>query len=82
MDDDEFNIGRYASIGSGTAVNHLVVKNTGDVSISGNLTSANTIGNEDDSYTGTAKVSQMVTLSQVEYDAIGTPDANTMYIII
>ena len=40
------------------------------------------ITNSTDTYTGTAAVNNIVTLTQVEYDAIGTPDANTLYVIV
>lgn len=42
----------------------------------------NKVGNDTDSYTGTAKVQQIITLSQAEYDAIGTKDVNTFYMVI
>jgi len=42
----------------------------------------NKVGNDTDIYTASAKVTKMITLSQSEYNAIGTKDANTMYIII
>jgi hypothetical protein len=42
----------------------------------------NKVGNDTDTYTASAKVTKMITLSQSEYNAIGTKDANTMYIII
>jgi len=35
-----------------------------------------------DTYTGTDKVKQIITLSQVEYDAITTPLSDTLYIIL
>ena len=40
------------------------------------------ITNSADTYTGTDKVQSIVTLSAAEYAAIGTPDANTFYIVI
>jgi len=43
---------------------------------------ADFITNTPDTYTGTAKAMYVVTLSQAEYNAIGTKDANTLYIII
>jgi hypothetical protein len=38
--------------------------------------------NTTDTYTSTANVYQIVTLSAAEYSGIGSPDANTMYVII
>jgi hypothetical protein len=43
---------------------------------------ADFITNTPDTYTGTAKAMYVVTLSQAQYDAIGTKDPNTLYIII
>jgi hypothetical protein len=54
---------------------------TGSITISGSFTNSNVIGNWADTYTGSAKVSQVITLTQAEYNAIGSPDANTLYII-
>lgn len=41
----------------------------------------NFVRNNEDIYTGTDKIDQIVTLTQSEYDAIPTKDANTLYII-
>lgn len=40
------------------------------------------IGNNTDTYTGTAAAQYIITLTQAEYDAIGTKNANTLYVII
>lgn len=40
------------------------------------------ITNSADTYTSTAKVQSVVTCTAAEYAAIGTPDANTFYIVI
>jgi len=42
----------------------------------------NKVGNDTDTYTSTPKANQIITLTQTEYDAIGTPDVNTLYYII
>lgn len=55
---------------------------SGNKVFTGNVTSGNSITNEADTYTGTAKASQIVTCSQAEYNAIGTKNANTLYVII
>jgi len=39
------------------------------------------VGNNSDTYTSSPRVNQVVTLTQAEYNAIGTPDANTLYVI-
>jgi hypothetical protein len=49
-------------------------------SVSGSV-GGNVIGNNTDTYTGSAPVQQVVTLTQTEYNAISTPNANTLYII-
>jgi hypothetical protein len=54
---------------------------TGSITISGSFTGSNVIGNWADTYTGSAKISQVVTLTQNEYNAISSPDANTLYVI-
>ena len=43
---------------------------------------ANTVKNNTDTYNTTAKVNKIVTLTDTEYAAIGTPDPNTLYIAI
>ena len=45
-------------------------------------TSANFVKNDSDTFTASDKVSQIVTLSQAEYDSIATPSASTLYIIV
>ena len=47
-----------------------------DGSLSGNV--VNTIG---DTYASTAEATHIVTLTQAEYDGIGSKDANTLYVI-
>lgn len=59
---------------------------TGSVIITGSLTVSgsvlgNVIGNNTDTYTSSAAVQQIVTLTQAEYNAIGSPDSNTFYVI-
>jgi adhesin/invasin len=53
---------------------------SGSFSVSGSVT-GNVIGNNTDIYTSSAAVQQIVTLTQAEYNAIGTPNVNTLYII-
>lgn len=40
------------------------------------------VGNNTDSFTGTQAVTQIITLTQAQYDAIGTKSANTLYIVL
>ena len=42
---------------------------------------ANTLKNDTDTFTSTAKIINVVTLTSAEYAAIGTPDPNTLYIL-
>jgi hypothetical protein len=39
------------------------------------------VGNNSDTYTTSPKVQQVITLTQAEYNGIGSPNANTLYII-
>ena len=49
--------------------------NTGDQNLSA------LIDNSTDTYTSEAKIQHVVSLTQAEYDAIATPDENTLYYI-
>lgn len=40
------------------------------------------VSNSTDTYTGSAAIQNIVSLSQAEYDAIGTKDSNTLYVIV
>ena len=40
------------------------------------------VQNTSDTFTGTAAVRQIVSLTQAEYDAIASKDANTLYVIV
>jgi hypothetical protein len=53
---------------------------TGSISVTGSV-GGNLIGNNTDTFTSSAAVQQIVTLTQAQYNAIGSPDANTFYII-
>jgi hypothetical protein len=55
-----------------------------NLSITGSIIAPNAttfIQNTTDTYTSSAAVQQVVTLTQTEYNAIGSPNANTLYII-
>jgi cytoskeletal protein CcmA (bactofilin family) len=64
--------------GSAQISGSLIV--TGSFSVSGSIT-GNVVGNNTDTYTTSAAVQQIVTLTQAEYNAIVTPDPNTLYVI-
>jgi hypothetical protein len=53
---------------------------TGSFGVTGSVT-GNVLGNNTDTFTSSAAVQQVVTLTQAEYNAIGSPNANTLYII-
>ena len=71
---------------SGTSGTSFTSPYTGSVVITGSLTVTgsvlgNLVGNNTDTYTSSAAVQQIVTLTQAEYNAIGSPDSSTLYII-
>ena len=45
------------------------------------LTSPTAVNNSTDTYTSVPNITNIISLTQAEYDAIGTPDANTLYVI-
>jgi len=53
---------------------------SGSLNVSGSVT-GNVLGNNTDTYTTSAPVQQVITLTQAEYNAIVTPNVNTLYII-
>ena len=73
--------GDHASAGYATATSSTAFSNkTGNISQwtnDSNYVTSNTTG-----ITGADQVSNIVTLTQAEYDAIGTPSATTVYIIV
>jgi hypothetical protein len=78
---DAYEPGTPYSFGSNSATWKTV-----DFILSGSLTvtgsvSGNVLGNDTDTYTSSPRVQQVVTLTQAEYNAIGSPNANTLYII-
>jgi hypothetical protein len=59
----------------------FTIANTASINVlEGNVT-ASLVRNTADTYTTSPKVNQIVTLTQAEYNSIGSPDANTLYII-
>ena len=45
------------------------------------LTSPTAVNNSTDTYTSVPNVTNIISLTQTEYNAIGSPDANTLYVI-
>jgi len=72
------NTGSFATTGSNTFIGNETI--SGSLNVSGSVT-GNVIGNNTDTYTSSPAVQQIVTLTQAEYNAIGSPNANTLYII-
>jgi hypothetical protein len=68
------------SLGTAVSNQHYI---TGSISVSGSLTvnSGTAITNAGDTYTSTAAVTKVVSLTAAEYSGI-TPDANTLYVVI
>jgi hypothetical protein len=54
---------------------------TGSINLTSGSFSGSVITNITDVYTTSPRVNQVITLTQTEYNAIGSPDANTLYII-
>jgi hypothetical protein len=74
------NVSSFPFTGSARITGSLAV--TGSIQTTGQITGSNTITNETDTFTSTAVVTKMVTLTQAEYDAIATKNSNTVYIVI
>lgn len=53
-----------------------------DADLLDGLQGSSYVSNNTDTYSGTSKVEKIITLSQAEYDAIGTKNASTLYIIL
>jgi cytoskeletal protein CcmA (bactofilin family) len=68
----------FATTGSNTFIGNETI--SGSLNVSGSVT-GNVLGNNTDTYTSSPRVQQVVTLTQAEYNSIGSPDANTLYII-
>jgi hypothetical protein len=86
LNDDVFEgMQVYVSEGAIYSGNTFTLTTTGAITLgSTTLTfvQSGPITNRNDTYTGTAKVTDIITLSQAEYNGIGTKDPSTLYIII
>ena len=54
---------------------------TGSMKINDGTNSGNVVSNVTDTYSSVANIDYITTLTQTEFDAISTPDENTLYII-
>ncbi len=72
------NTASFATTGSNTFIGNETI--SGSLNVTGSVT-GNVVGNNTDTYTSAPAVQQIVTLTQAEYNAIGSPDVNTLYII-
>ena len=69
---------------STSKADEVVVPNlsvNGDLDITSGSYSGSAISNITDTYTTTPEVDYIVSLTQAEYDAIGTPNSSTLYVI-
>jgi hypothetical protein len=77
-----------------SATNTVTVTNSGVTSVTATaplvassatgaitLTSPTAVNNSTDTYTSVPNITNIISLTQIEYDAIGVPDPNTLYII-
>jgi hypothetical protein len=77
--------------GTGNGTSNLVIGTTSSTALAGDTTTISSaqataindsVKNNTDTYTGTAKITQIITLSQTEYDNITTKLSDTLYIIL
>jgi hypothetical protein len=66
--------------GNTTITGSLEVTGSINIDVSSSISGSNLVGNWADTYSTSAKVHQIVTLTQTEYNAL-TPNENTLYII-
>lgn len=71
-----------ASLNTVSSSLNTVSASANTVSASYNSMSASAVSNVTDTYTSVGIVKYIVSLTQAEYAAIGTPNANTLYIVI
>ena len=73
-----------AKVGITTAQANEITANTAKTGITTAQATdiTNSVKNDTDTYTSTAPVTKIITLTQAEYTAITTPNVNTLYIII
>ena len=78
---DDMVITGGGNVGIGTTSPGAKLEVSGNI-LATNFNSDNAVVNTADTYTGTAKITNIITLSQAEYDAIGSPSSSYLYVII
>ena len=78
ISDNVVNIGTFRN--EGIKVSGSFATITGSLNVTGSVT-GNVLGNNTDTYTSSAAIQQVITLTQAEYNAIGSPNVNTLYVI-
>ena len=77
--------------GTGSGTSNLVIGTTSSTALAGDTTTISSaqataindsVKNNTDTYTGTAKITQIVSLSNAEYQNISSPSSSTLYIIL
>ena len=76
-----FVTGSTGNVGIDTTSPGAKLEVSGNI-LATNFNSDNAVVNTADTYTGTAKITNIITLSQAEYDAIGSPSSSYLYVII
>jgi len=73
--------GSFATTGSNTFIGSQVI--SGSLNVSGSIGDSNIIQNNTDTFTGSAKIFEIVTCTQTEYNTVSgsTEAANTLYVI-
>jgi hypothetical protein len=79
---NEINIGGVIRFnGTNTVILNYATQISGGLDVTGSVT-GNAIGNNTDTYTSSAAIQQIVSLTQAEYNAIsGSANSNTLYVI-
>jgi hypothetical protein len=79
---NEINIGGVIRFnGTDTVILNYATQISGGLDVTGSVT-GNAIGNNTDTYTSSAAIQQIVSLTQAEYNAIsGSANSNTLYVI-
>jgi hypothetical protein len=76
-----FTLSNGGNVGIGTTSPGAKLEVSGSI-LANNFNSDNAVVNTADTYTSTAKITNIITLTQAEYNAIGSPSSNYLYVII
>ena len=82
---DLFTLSRHSTLGTNNVFTHSFGNPFSfkvDVESTGDILGANTVTNETDTYSSHPDAQKIITLTQAEYDAIGTPNVNTVYLTV